>query len=340
VVDSSSDRDSKSPHLFEGSATRPSAGDVQVFHRDSQGPASADPSPTEVSDWTGATSSVENAAALPVSLHSGVEWVEDPQGNANSHDGRTIRRDMRSKRDQSRLALVKRPKPEYVDSEMYAIGMERVAYTLGSTLDLPIPETWLDNVEGHPSSVQRRIPDARSWRMMEGGVPQLRNIRNTEVYPLGALFDVWMANTDRRDVNLLLEALPPGTPPGRARESQVWLIDHGCCGLWPANKFDLGRAPAAIIEDATEVHPELHERTESAIGAVMPPEYRMSLKHTQGDDRTQILDRIRGIDDDAIDRAVGEIPEEYISAPRAQATVAFLKARRDALSTVTHKHWM
>lgn len=242
---------------------------------------------------------------------------------------------MRAQDDSSILAIVKRPKSEHAHTENYSIGMERVAYVLGTQLGLPIPDTWLDEVDGHPSSVQRRIPHARSWRQL--GAAMRSNIKNADLWPLAALFDVWTGNTDRRDVNLLFEPIPSGATPGMARGSSMWLIDHGQCGLWPADKF--GRDPAAIADDPAVVSEHLIERGEQVIGALMPAEYRGSLKQTLGDARTVLLDRIRGIGDDAIESAVQEVPEEFFSPGRAAASVAYLKARRGVLDTVLDQYW-
>ena len=200
-------------------------------------------------------------------------------------------------------------------------------------------DTWLEQVDGHWSSVQLRIPDARSWIQI-GGAPSMQaNIENEDIYPLAALFDVWMGNTDRRNVNLLFEPLPVGESPGRARGSRLWLIDHGQCGLWPANKFDLARESDDIPETPGEVAGGLVREAELLIARLMPPEYRMALKNSQGEDRAHLLDRIKGINDDAIDAALDEIPEEYISSGRAATTKAALKGRRDALDTVLSQYW-
>ncbi len=269
-------------------------------------------------------------------LRSGVQWVPDPEGNANSHDGRTIRRDMRARDDKQTIAIAKRPRPEFLAAEMYSIGMERVCFTLASMLGLPVPETWLETVDGHPSSVQRRIPHARSWLQLQALMKS--NIENADLMPLAALFDVWTANLDRRNVNLLFEPVPSGATPGKAHGSRMWLIDHGQCGLWPAVKFDLARRPEEFPK-VSEVSATLEPRAEAVIGALMPPEYRMALKNTQGDARQSLLDRIHHIKDDALQNAVTEVPEEYIAADRADATLAFLKARRDALDRVASQYW-
>ena len=182
---------------------------------------------------------------VPVSIQSGLDWVEDPEGNANSHDGRTVRYDVKARSDRSIRAIAKRPKDQF-PVEIYSIAMERVAYVLADALGLPVMETYLEEYRGSPCSIQLRVPECRSWRQA-GAAPMMKNtIHNADVYALSALFDVWLANTDRRDVNLVFEPMPPGTIPGRASACRLWLIDHGQCGLWPAGKLAEGRDSDAI----------------------------------------------------------------------------------------------
>lgn len=236
--------------------------------------------------------------------------------------------------------VVKRPKPEFASVEIYSVGMERVAYVLAEKIGLPVPETWLDDVSGHASSVQRRVVPARSWRQLPAAPMMQANIENKDQWPLAVLFDVWMGNLDRRDVNFVFEPVPPGVPPGRARSSKMWLIDHGLCGLWPANKFDAdSREADDIPTSAADVSPTLDPRAEAAIRDRMPPEYRMALGNVQGEFRDRLLDQVRAIGDDAIDTAVNEIPASYFTSGQADATGVFLKARRDALDTVVGSYW-
>jgi hypothetical protein len=217
--------------------------------------------------------------------------------------------------------------------------MERVAYRLGCDLGLPIPATHLEHVGGHASSVQRWVTDSRSW-IQAGGSPMMTNtILNESVYAAAALFDVWMANTDRRQVNLMFEPHPPGTAPARATACRLWLIDHGQCGLWPADKLERGRDAGDIPDSVTNITGAMWDNAEIVIGALMPPEYRIALKNTTGPARDHLLDRVRSIGDDVIRSTVMEVPHEYMSDGQRDATVAFLKGRRDMLDTVVSTYW-
>jgi hypothetical protein len=147
-----------------------------------------------------------------------------------------------------------------------------------------------------------------------------------------------MANTDRRNVNLLFEPIPAGAVPGTARGCKMWLIDQGQCGLWPANKLD-GRRADEIPEGAAAAAGELRPQAELVIGALMPPEYRMALKQTTGSALDQLLDGVRAVGDDLVEQAVSEVPRAYIKQSHAEATVAFLKGRRDGLDRVITTYW-
>jgi hypothetical protein len=234
--------------------------------------------------------------------------------------------------------IAKRPKPE-IPAEIYSIGMERIAYRLGTLLGLPVPETYLEMFEGEHYSLQRRIPESLSWRQVQS-FPQMRaNVLNASLYAKAALFDVWLANIDRRDVNLLFEAQPDGEKCAKARSCRLWLIDHGLCGLWTAAKWNPGGDPTAIITDPGALDGLLHPRAEQVIRDVMPNAYRLPLVET-GDDRVLVLDAIRQVvDDDAISKAVQEVPEHFMAGNLRAATEAFLKARRDRLDEVLDQYW-
>jgi len=241
--------------------------------------------------------------------------------------------------DPSRRVLAKRPAANSDPVEIYSIGMERVAYLLACELGLPVPWVHLEDVDGYPSSVQERILNSRSLLQLGSAPMMASEIRNRDIWPLAALFDVWMANTDRRAVNLLMETHPRGSAATAAKGCSCWLIDHGQCGLWPADKLP-GRRPEQIPDDAGQIEgAALRREGELAIAERMDPRYRMSLKHTQGPARTALLDQVRGVGDDAIEQAVRGVPAGYISKGQADATVAFLKGRRDALDTVLDEYW-
>jgi hypothetical protein len=245
---------------------------------------------------------------------------------------------MRSSELPRQLVVVKRPDPAH-PREIYSVGMERVAYALGEELGVPVPDTRLEVVDGHPSSVQKRIVNARSHLQLPTAPAMHGKITNRELWPVCALFDVWLGNTDRRNVNLIFEPVPPEARPGVAKGSLSWLVDHGYCGLWPANKVDAARPYDDVPDDPATIGPDLTPQAEQIIVAVMPDDYKQALRDTQGADRNLLLDRVRGVGDDLIEEVVYEVPDVYFTPEEAATTIAFLKARRDALDKVINPYW-
>lgn len=276
---------------------------------------------------------------MPVPLESGITWIEDPVRNVLAHSGRTVCRHVIAQDDPSRRALVKRPAANVHSVEIYSMGMERVAYVLASELGLPVPAVHLEDVDGYASAVIARVPNSRSWMALESAPAMASQIRNSNIWPLAALFDVWTANTDRRRVNVLFEAYPPGCSAGSAQGCVAWLIDHGQCGLWPADKFPQRKAEEVPDDPAGIQGTALRREGELAIAERMRPEYRMALKRTQGPGREALLDQVRRVQDDVIEGAVTEVPARYITKGQAAATIALLKGRRDALDTVLNEYW-
>jgi hypothetical protein len=170
---------------------------------------------------------------------SGRTWQEDPDGNKLTAGGRTSRVWVRDVDEHSIRAMIKQP-PERMPQEIYAIGMERVAFTLGAALQLPIPKVWLEDWEGAPCAVIEHILNTRTWQMAGGAPMLMSNVVNDDTWALSVLFDIWMANGDRVPRNILVEPLPEGTRAAVATESRTWLIDHGHCALWFPSKFKVG----------------------------------------------------------------------------------------------------
>ncbi|WP_040601265.1 hypothetical protein [Patulibacter medicamentivorans] len=264
---------------------------------------------------------------------SSATWTAAPPGNTIGLPGMTTSSVMQADSGPIPLALVK---SKGGDATVLSIGMERVAYVLGTQIGLPIPETQLAEIGGAPSSIQRWIAGCKTHRQLPQ-VPAMTKVRNEHILPLAALFDVWMGNTDRRDANLAYEPHPPGCRPAMAVECRLWLIDHNQCGLWPGDKF------AGCRPDSTpaleEIDGSLIDVAEGRIAALMPPEMRMALRQAQGENRLRLLDLIANVKDDEISDPVHEVPDAYFSSSERDATITFLQARRDILCTVLSKFW-
>jgi hypothetical protein len=215
--------------------------------------------------------------------------------------------------------------------------MERIGYRLGTLLGLPVPETYLETYDGDLCCIQRRVIECVSFRQL-GLLAMRANVSNASLYAKAALFDVLLANIDRRDVNLLFE--PVGGKCSKALKCRFWLIDHGHCGLWPAVKFMPDGDPVAMPTDPGQIDGLLHPRAEQIIRELMPDPYRAALVHASGDHLSALLDDIRQVvDDGAIDTAVQEVPEQFMEGNLRAATGALFKTRRDRLDEVLDRYW-
>jgi hypothetical protein len=92
-----------------------------------------------------------------------------------------------------------------------SIGIERIGYALGVLLGLPVLETYLEVLDGHACSVQRRVQQGISWRQLNCFPLMEASVANADIHAKAALFDVWLGNTSRRDVNLLFEPCQPAS---------------------------------------------------------------------------------------------------------------------------------
>jgi hypothetical protein len=71
----------------------------------------------------------------------------------------------------------------------------------------------------------------------------------------------------------------------------------------------------------------------------MPDRLRNSFLALDSQDKRPLLDRVRSVEDDAIDRAVEEVPGAYMTGPQADLTAQLLKMRRDSIDTLVTRHW-
>ena len=218
---------------------------------------------------------------------------------------------------------------------MYSIGLERLAYVLGDGLGLPIPTTYLEECEGQRGCAQLLVP-APAWKHVVAGIPTMWNgeFLNRDVWPLGVVFDIWLANPDRHDRNILVQPDPPETRPAIATRSRTWLIDHGNACLWPPGKFGTyGNISSIRLRADGSMKPHLDKE----IGISMPKEISESFTSLAAGARQPFLDRITAITDDEIASAVGEVPSHYFSSGARDLTIDLLTARRDQIGTLSEE---
>jgi hypothetical protein len=277
------------------------------------------------------------AAVLP-DLESGRAWAKNPDPNVVvSEKGISKKQWVFDAVDDVR-ALAKWAD---VAGAEYSIGMERVGYTLGSAVGLPIPATYLEEYDGRPCSVQLQLRNHREFDMAKGSVMMWAAIDNEDVWPLGVAFDLWMANYDRRSPNLSIQPVPPEKKPAHATAGTTWFVDHGLCALWWPRKIDptatalydvaaLAGTARQSVEDG-EITPDAKARFTGA----MPVEYRRSFADLDTARRAPLLDRVRSISDDLLEAAVMEVPDAYFSDLARELTIAFLRVRRDRIDTLS-----
>lgn len=267
----------------------------------------------------------------------GHTWETDPDPNQMATPGRTTRRWVRA-REAPRPRAIFKTAPPNPEREMYSIGMEVVAYKFGAQLGLPIREAQLASLDGEDGVLVKRVDNMRDWRMADGAPMLKTHINNLDCFPLGVAFDIWMANLDRKDQHILVEALPPGVRPAIAQDAQIFLIDHGVTGLWFPSKFGDGLT-MADTERVDVGDGSLLEAHERAGRQRMPAAYRNAFTCLSDTERGPILDAIRAITDDSIDAVLGGVPAAYMTPGEIEKTSALLKARRDRIDTLSEGYW-
>lgn len=264
-------------------------------------------------------------------LTSGVEWMRVseeivPIGTTN------LRWWVMANDGTGQRAVFKTPREAFSPSAMYALGMERVAYELGADLGLPIPPVHLETCEGHEGCVSLQAGGRNVLRLdwAEGRACRMNtNILNIDLWPLGVVFDVWIANFDREPAHILLDPVPPTSEPHATNTCTSWLIDHEKSGLWWPSKIneDAGIEVEKLRDEEVEegVMPaaaELHVKQR------MPGRYLLSLTSPTEEERDPILENVRRVTDDAIQLAVDRVPEVYMSEREKALTRRFLAGRR------------
>jgi hypothetical protein len=215
-------------------------------------------------------------------------------------------------------------------SSLYSLAMERVAHTLGQALAIPIPETYLETVDGHVGVITLKVPGT-VWEHVSDDTLRRATFADAAMWPTYAAFDVFLGNTDRHSENIHVEWNPPlRRIPGDDEQCALWMLDYGAAGLWPVHKFDeawdhsrLEQVPADA--DIADVH---------ALRNNMPVAFRRRLVHRGSEEREQVLANFQGITEDRIEAAVNEIPRQYMTAAAAELTKQFLSGRLTRLGTL------
>jgi len=218
-------------------------------------------------------------------------------------------------------------------TEVYSLGMERVAYVLGDALGFPVPPgVHLEEFGGEPGVISCQISNSVSWREFESRKLSHEGIVNLAQVPEYIAFDIWLANMDRSPRNILLRAVPPTLEVAKADQFSFCLIDHGFSGLWPVAK--LGNDPNepvsfVCVGDGTTVK-------ETLIREAMPPSYWQLFAGINDKVRAKVLERIKSVDDELIGAAIDDVPDGYMTKRERILTADFLKKRRDNVDALSH----
>jgi hypothetical protein len=193
---------------------------------------------------------------LPSALPSGLPHVEpvmsgrkwervDPQPAILQRTNNLLL--IRDKADHSVVAYFKWPRGGSKHSSAYSIGIDRVGYELAALLSLPVPATYLEEVEGQHGLVSMRAPRSQPWRALDEGLLRKVTFMNRECWPIVLGLDVLLGNTDRNADSILVQ-LEEGQRQVRSGQQCVTrFIDYGHSALWPPWKFELNRTAVDLL---------------------------------------------------------------------------------------------
>jgi hypothetical protein len=255
-------------------------------------------------------------------LVSGHRWLPD-DGTYPDCPGRNSAWSMRAEGD-PRITV--RAKTVPTACEVHSLAMERVAFVLGSRFGLPIPPTYLEQVEGRIACVQVRVPRAESWLTSPPSAAE--ECRDAMLYAKSATFDLVMANTDRNGQHLLYDR---GSDLEIATDAQLSLVDHGYCGLWPPGKLVNSWEAPPLWSDQNLRAGGLSSLVERQIANLFPPPYRRALYRCPPAQIASWLEEFGEVLSRHLTYAIAEVTPDHISAEDAAALKTFLIRRRKSL---------
>lgn len=271
--------------------------------------------------------------SMTVPVCSGKNWQVLAGNEPVIDSGRSKAIWLQNGDDPNELGLFKCRDEDAPSTEVYSLGMERVAYALGDALGFPVaPGVHLEEFDGEPGVISCQIPSSVSWREFECRKLSHEGIINLKAVPEYIAFDIWLANMDRSPRNILLQSVPPTVEVANANQLSFCLIDHGFCGLWPVSKLGNDpREPVSFVSvgDGTTVR-------ETLIREAMPPAYWRLFAAAEDKERVKVLNEIKNVSDDRIDAAINDVPDVYMTERERGLTAEFLKKRRDNVDALSH----
>jgi hypothetical protein len=210
----------------------------------------------------------------------------------------------------------------------YSLGIERVAYSLATDLNLPVAETYLESFDGHTGVLTIRVP-GDPWEARKTEIREAKpTFLDRERWPLYVGFDLLLANPDRHTRNVCVEWDPPGAAEIDGEVCTTWLIDYGLGGLWPGAKF--GAATLADVDPDADYTPEFLDYAKKQLLAA----FRNTLPPPGDADRAKVVEDLRRIEEDRIREAVREVPSAYMTSTEATLTIELLSRRLGRIDTL------
>jgi len=237
------------------------------------------------------------------------------------------------------LALFKYLRPGASHFENYTLGIEWTAYALGTVLGIPVAPVYLERFNGTPGVLSPWLENSMSWWLFRQRNHKAKTLTNSHLLPLSAVFDVWIANCDRWEKNVLVQADPPRNSLESAECLSIWLIDHGVSMLWPGVKFGLrddgsDLSKAVIDNGDTEAEKYIRDRM---LGGKNTRLYWHNLLDMEKQQRCRLYEKVKEIDDATIEGAVNKVPGAFMSRALVDLTVHMLKARRDRVDDLVER---
>jgi hypothetical protein len=262
-------------------------------------------------------------ASMPP-LVSGHRWVRD---NATYPDcaGRNDAWSMKAA-DDARISV--RAKTAASEVEVHSLAMERVAFVLGDRFGLSIPATYVEVLDGRVACVQRRVTRGESWLTHPPSSEWIE--RDARLYAKCAIFDVAMANTDRNCQHLLYSH----RSSSETTTPQLWLVDHGYCGMWPPGKLVNSWEASELWSDDNLRAGGLSSIVERQIANIFPPPYRTALHDCPPVQVVTWLEELAGVFSEHLDHAIAEVSPAYIGSNDAEALKMFLTHRLKSLALI------
>lgn len=195
---------------------------------------------------------------------------------------------------------------------------ERLAYELGSLLELPVAGIQFLTWDGMEGVVSHRIPghEPLEWRFLpeqaKAALPD--TFENGEILPMVGIFDAWITNYDRHPDNLMFSRTDNG-------KYMFYIIDHGLAFLGQTDKF-----ANSSWNDSAWLDMEKFLRI---------AEIRTLMLRSQS--TVEFTRRIQGIADNEISNLVDGIPENYLARDERNLTARLLIDRKMKLEEMMRR---